>query len=95
MEGLIGPIKACVAEVRYTNPAVVIGASRIVFPVTLESGQYIEYEGPADCRLHNERGAVLKRITPQGDVPRIVPGENHVRFTCDGPMSIAFVPTSL
>ena len=82
----IGPIKVLPAvKVRITNPAVAVGASRMVFPVTLESGQYIEYEGPADCRLHGERGAVLKRITPQGDVPSIVLGENHVRFTCDGP----------
>ena len=71
------------------------GASRMVFPVTLESGQYIEYEGPADCRLHDERGAVLKRITPQGEVPSIAPGKTTSASPAMGPLSIAFVPTSL
>jgi hypothetical protein len=82
----IGPVKALPAvKVRISNPAVAIGAGRIVFPVTLESGQFIEYEGPEDCRLHDERGAILQRIKPQGDVPTFAPGENSVRFTCDGP----------
>ena len=71
-------------KVRISNPAVAIGAGRIVFPVTIESGQYIEYEGPADCRWHDERGAILRRITPQGDVPGCA-GENPVRFTWIGP----------
>jgi hypothetical protein len=82
----LGPIKALpVLKVQLGNPAVVIGGRRIVFPVTLESGQYIEYEGPADCRWHDERGAIIRRITPQGDVPELAPGENPVHFTCAGP----------
>ncbi len=82
----IGPVKALPAvKVRISNPAVAVGAGRIVFPVTLESGQFIEYEGPEDCRLRDERGAILQRIKPQGGVPTFAPGENPVRFTCDGP----------
>jgi hypothetical protein len=27
--------------------------------------------GPADCRWHAERGAIIQRITPQGDVPEL------------------------
>ena len=82
----LGPIKAlAVVKVQIGNPAVVIGGRRIVFPVTLESGQFIEYEGPADCRWHDERGAILQRITPQGDVPELASGENPVRFTCAEP----------
>ena len=53
--------------------------------MTLESGQFIEYEGPADCRWHDERGAIIQRITPQGDAPTLASGENPVSFTCDGP----------
>ena len=68
----IGPVKALPAvKVRISRPAVVIGGTRIVFPATLESGQFIEYEGPDACLLHDERGAVLKRITPQGDAPKL------------------------
>jgi len=82
----LGPVKALpVIKVKLNNPTVVIGGRRIVFPVALESGQFIEYEGPSDCRWHDERGAVLQRITPQGDQPELMPGENAASFTCDGP----------
>jgi hypothetical protein len=82
----VGPVKALPAvKVKLNNPTVVAGGHRITFPVTLESGQFIEYEGHADCRVHDERGAVLQRITPQGDAPQLTPGENAVSFTCDGP----------
>jgi len=53
--------------------------------VTLASGQFIEYEGPADCRWHDERGAVVRRIAPRGEQPNLATGENPVSFACDGP----------
>jgi len=82
----VGPVKALpVLKIKLANPTVVISGHRISFPVTLESGQFIEYEGPADCRWHDERGATLQRITPQGDAPELAPGENPVSFICDGP----------
>jgi hypothetical protein len=81
-----GPVKALpVANVKLGNPAVVINGQRIVFPVALESGQFIEYEGSADCRWHDERGAVIRRIVPQGDPPTLAPGENPISFHCDSP----------
>lgn len=55
------------------------------FPVTCEGGQFIEYEGPADCRRHDERGAVIQRITLQGDQPGLATEKNPVRFARDGP----------
>ena len=79
------PLSTHPLKVKLSNPTLVIGGQRLVFPVTLESGQFIEYEGPADCRLHDERGAVLQQITPQGADPQLASGENPVRFTCDGP----------
>jgi hypothetical protein len=82
----LGPVKALpVVKVKLSNPTVVIGGQRLVFPVTLESGQFIEYEGPADCRWHDERGAILQRIAPQGCEPKLASGDNPVSFTCDGP----------
>ena len=78
------PLSTHPLKVKLSNPTLVIGGQRLVFPVTLESGQFIEYEGPADCRLHDERGAILQRITPRGDEPKLASGENPVSFTCDG-----------
>ena len=81
----MGPVKALpVVKVKLSNPTVVINGQRIMFPVALESGQFIEYEGPADCRWHDERGAIIQQITPQGDA-QVASGENSVSFTCEGP----------
>lgn len=80
------PIKALpVVKVKLTNPAVTIGGHRLVFPVTLESGQYLEFEPPAGCTLYDERGAVLQHLMPEGEVPVVAAGENQVTFTCEGP----------
>jgi hypothetical protein len=82
----IGPVKALPAvKVQISDPALAIGSRRIVFPASLESGQFIEYESPENCRLFDERGVVLKRIAPRGDMPEILPGENRVSFACNGP----------
>ncbi|MCX5675427.1 MAG: hypothetical protein NTX87_10520, partial [Planctomycetota bacterium] len=74
-----------VGKVKLANPAVAVGDARIVFPVTIESGQYLELEGPADCRLRDERGGVLQTVTPQGAVPRMEPGDNKMAFSCEAP----------
>jgi len=49
----ITPIKALpVARMKLANPVVSIGGKRIVFPVALESGQYIEMTSLSDCKLY-------------------------------------------
>jgi hypothetical protein len=67
------------------DPAVSIGGSRIVLPVTLESGQYLEMESAAACRLYDERGALLNTVVPQGDYPNLAAGDNRLTFTCEPP----------
>jgi hypothetical protein len=82
----IAPIKALpVAKVRLKNPTLIVGGAKVVFPVTLESGQYIEMESADDCRLHDERGALIQRVAPVGEVPTVAAGENQVSFSCEGP----------
>ncbi|MCE5241551.1 hypothetical protein LLH23_24060, partial [bacterium] len=82
----IGPVKALPAlKVRLNNPTVSIGGKRLVFPVSLESGQYIEYEGPDDCCVRDERGEIITRVTPQGDAPVLAAGDNAMAFACDQP----------
>ncbi|MBM4042075.1 MAG: hypothetical protein FJ290_26565 [Planctomycetes bacterium] len=83
---LIGQVKALpVAKVKLANPTITVGGAKVTFPVTLESGQYIEMESATDCRLHDDRGALLQQLTPQGDVPTIAPGGNSITFTCAPP----------
>jgi len=80
----IGPIKALpVVKAQLLNPRVTVGGKQIVFPVTMESGQYIEFDSMSDCKLRDARGAVIREITPEGNVPTLAPGENAVRLACD------------
>ena len=82
----LGPVKALpVVKVKLKDPAVSIGGGRMVFPVTLESGQYIEMESAAACRLYDARGAVLSTVAPRGDPPALAAGDNRLAFTCDPP----------
>jgi hypothetical protein len=83
---LLGPIKALpVIKVQLKDPAVTVGRGRIVFPVTLESGQYIEMESASACRLYDERGSIVGPVQPQGDPLRLEAGDNAVTFACDPP----------
>lgn len=82
---LIGPVRALpTTRVKLRNPAVQIGSRTISFPVTLESGQVLEFDSAADCRLYDERGKLLGKVQPIGEVPTIAPGESAVRFACEG-----------
>jgi len=82
----IGPIVAVpVVKVKLANPTIAIGDKKLVFPVTLESGQYIEMESATDCKLYDERGALIQQLSPQGDVPTLASGDNGIAFTCGEP----------
>jgi hypothetical protein len=82
----LSPIKALkVRKATLRNPSVQVGGRRVVFPVALESGAYLELESPSDCRLYDERGALVRQLQPEGEVPALAAGENRVKFTCEGP----------
>ena len=82
---VLGPVKALrTRKVVLHHPTVEIGGKRLVFPVDLESGMYIEFESVDDCRLYDERGNLVQRLRPEGEVPTLTPRENQVRFDCEG-----------
>ena len=82
----LSPIKALpTKKVKLRNPAIEIGGRRVVFPVALESGAYIEFESESDCRLYSERGELIGRIQPEGERPLLAAGNNEATFTCEGP----------
>ncbi len=67
------------------RPAIEVAGKRLVFPVDLESGMFLEFESPDDCRLYNERGDLVTRLYPEGDVPVLSSGDNQVAFSCQQP----------
>ena len=64
------------------NPSVTIAGKTITFPVTIKTGQYLEFLGPNDCKLYGSQGELLQMVSPSGDVPTLKSGPNAVEFRC-------------
>ena len=86
---VIGPIKAIsTVSCRIENPSITIAGKKIVFPVRLESGMYIEYLAPTDCKLYGPKGELLMEIIPYGTIPNLLHGNNEISFSCNGSKEI-------
>lgn len=85
----LSPIKALpTRKLTLRNPALTINGKRIDFPVTLESGSYLELMSNTDCKIYDERGALLREVRLPGEAPKLAAGSNRVEFSCqpaDGP----------
>ncbi|WP_423129390.1 carbohydrate binding domain-containing protein [Gaoshiqia sp. Z1-71] len=86
---LIGPVKALpLVANTITNPTVAIGEEKICFPVSLESGMYLEFKSLADCKLYGPKGEFIRNVPVQGNIPVLYPGNNEVSFACEPPEGI-------
>ncbi len=82
----VGPIRALpLVTPPIVNPAVTVGGKTVTFPVTIETGCYLEFNSPDDCTLYARDGKVLQKVTPRGEVPTLAPGENNLQFQCEPP----------
>jgi hypothetical protein len=84
---LLSPIHSLPSrKVQLANPQLQIGAATVTFPVTLQSGQYIELEEMDDCVLYDERGELIGRFRPQAEpVLLLAEGPSSLRFDCEAP----------
>ncbi|MFA6471644.1 MAG: hypothetical protein WCU00_06340 [Candidatus Latescibacterota bacterium] len=88
---IVSPIKALpMVKTTLRNPSVIIGGKKIVFPVEMTSGSYIEYFSQDDCKLYGPNGEFISSVKPQGSAPVLVPGKNKVTFSCTG--QAGFIP---
>ncbi len=71
------------------NPSITIGGKSIVFPVTMESGMYLEFRSYDDCKLYGPKGELLMEVIPEGAIPDLENGENEILFSGDGPGEIS------
>jgi Carbohydrate binding domain (family 11) len=79
---LIGTIKAIpMVPVTITNPAISIGDDKLIFPVKMESGMYIEFISQNDCKLYGSKGEFIKDIDIKGSIPVLKHGENEIKYT--------------
>ena len=86
---LVGPVKALqLVPVTIDNPQITIGDEKIVFPVKMESGMYLEFKSPSDCKLYGSKGEFLKDVPVKGNIPVLNQGNNEISFTCKAPSGI-------
>jgi hypothetical protein len=85
----LGSVRALpTVKAKLRNPAVALGGKTITFPVEIESGQYLEFHSPTDCKLYGPAGEILGDVTPQGDTPILEAGYNQLKFTCEPPAGL-------
>jgi len=79
----ISPIRALPhVTAKLINPSIAVGGRRVVFPVELESGYYIDFRSTNDCKVYGPKGELVGSIRPQGEIPTLRAGENEVKFDC-------------
>lgn len=80
----LGPIKAIpLVPLKLVNPVVTVDEVSLRFPVVMESGSYLEFFSVEDCKLYGPKGELLQEVKPEGPVPELAAGDNHVTFACE------------
>ncbi len=86
---MLGPVKALpMVPVTIANPSVTINGVKLILPVKMESGMYLELNSGNDCKLYGRKGELLQEVKIDGTIPMLTAGENTISFNCDGPEKI-------
>ncbi|MCK5802787.1 MAG: hypothetical protein KAI66_08145, partial [Lentisphaeria bacterium] len=77
-------------KVDFSDLALTVNGKRMVLPVKMQSGHYLELEGVEECAHYDERGELVKRFAPTcpDGAPVLKSGENSIGFTGKGPEGI-------
>lgn len=82
----LSPIKALrTVRLELANPTLELNGQKLALATTLHSGDYVEMASADDCRVYDERGTLLERLTLNDKTPPLKAGENRAVFSCDPP----------
>lgn len=70
------------------NPTITINGEKIIFPITMKSGMFLEFQSATDCKLYGNKGEFLQNVSVLGNVPTFKAGNNKVSFNCDNSLNI-------
>jgi hypothetical protein len=83
-ECYLSPVKALpLAQSSVKNPSITIGGKKITFPISIDTGCYLEFSGMDNCRLYGKNGILCAEVKPQGEMPVLTEGDNSISFACD------------
>ncbi len=81
---VVGPVKAmAMVPCTVKNPTLTVNGKAIAFPVEMQSGSRLEFDGTGGCTLYGPKGETLAQVTAAGAVPLLRNGDNPIRFSCD------------
>ncbi|MBD3181090.1 hypothetical protein GF312_02290 [Candidatus Poribacteria bacterium] len=81
---LIKPVKAIkLTNNKIVNPSIKVENEEIIFPVKMETGQYLEFNRMDNCKLFGTQGETLSEVLPKGQIPLVKNGKNYLEFRCD------------
>ena len=84
------PIKALrTTRGQLGNPTIDLNGAKLVLPMTLQSGDYVELDPGGDCRVYDQRGTLLRRLAIKAEIPALKAGENRIAFSCEPPTGVA------
>jgi hypothetical protein len=82
---LIGSIKALpMVAAAIQDPCIETETWKIVFPVRMEPGMYLELRAQSDCKLYSSNGELLQDVKIEGDIPVLKAGDNKIIFSSRG-----------
>jgi len=70
-------------KAKISNPRITAGERTLAIPAELESGSYLEFQSPGDCKVFGPDGKLLQEVKVAGGVPELAAGANSLRFACD------------
>ncbi|HOS94691.1 MAG TPA: hypothetical protein PLQ54_15330, partial [Armatimonadota bacterium] len=83
VECAVAPVRALpLRTVSLQSPAVTIGGHTIGFPVTIETGSYLESLPGGPARVYDPQGRLVAEVAPEGALPALGAGDNAVGFSC-------------
>ena len=68
------------------DPVLVVNGQRLLLPVTMKPGMYVEMDAQGEGVLYGSKGERLQEVRAVGPMPVLNSGGNTVRFSC-GPFS--------
>lgn len=80
----LSPVRATpLVKAKLRNPRLVVGDRPLLLPVEMESGSYLEFNSPEDCKVFGPDGGFLQDVKIANTARLMAAGENQLRFECD------------